>query len=428
MGCYSAVMDEPVVDDKPAPVAKRRGWRWWQAVLLLLLLSLLATIAVHLWAKANPPSRTITSGPFELSVFFPPVEHGRFNLPIPVVDQGYLALEEELDFLALSKQPKLAAVNEGLRLYRREGAALQPSERFRWESPNINSTVQPSFVTADGHALRSLVSEEDAEDSSDSGSTALRERRYGLTQLSQEGGPLPAPVEEYAYTEATFARSGLLRNGKYYFLLRGDTKARAYTLHAVSEDGAAEQIQELGGVHAIGRAWDGDQLTMALLDEQGAVWRLEGSPPRFVHDETLDKLGSAALAANAKSGHFCLARDFGVFGVKGGALALDRNGAQVVLRTIDTQISLPDGSKPGWQRKFQIIKIAKEMDIDPKQRNAATYQLVEQRAIALEGREAAANVVTRGRLVLLDTDLVGVVDPTYQRVNLIRYMGNAAAE
>lgn len=418
-------MDDPADLAPAAFSARRRQLGWWPWIVILLLLWGASTL--WLVVSVGPPSGSLGRGPFELSVLFPSAEHGRFGMPVPVSERGYLALLEELDLLALSRHSAPRQVTESLQLYRLEPNALTAAARFSWESPDINSIMRPRFVTVDGRAFRPLNTDESVNDSSP-GTAALRESRYGLVQLPETGAPLSAPLQEYNYSAQAFSRGGVLRGGSYFFLLRDAAVSTTYTLHALAAGGPVELLQQLNGVQAIGHTWHGDELTLALLDAQGALWRLEGSPPRFVVDESLRKLGSAALAAHAGPSHFCLASDFGVFAARDGILAVDRDGAQVMLKPVDVATSLPDGRKPGLQRKLRIVKVAKEAGIDPKVRNAAAYQVVEERAIALEGREAAADLVARGRLVLLDTDLIGVVDHAYQRVNLIHYRGSGGPE
>src|SRR5690606_8292535 len=95
--------------------------------------------------------------------------------------------------------------------------------------------------------------------------------------------------------------------------------------YSVDIDGNQHLIRCFSNMVTGGYAWDGSELILAALLDDGTVWRYTDVAKDFVHDESLDALGEAAIASNEQILNIALARNFAVFSVfKGGAICIDR--------------------------------------------------------------------------------------------------------
>lgn len=356
------------------------------------------------------------------------MDHGqRFSKPVPVESSGYMALEIEPDFLALAKAPG-SNPPSALQLYHLTPDGMQSLQGFTWQTASARLTDHVLLLTVGGHALLSLPvnavagsTPDDEPSGSAGGGAQLRERNLAVVKLPQSGGAVPAPLWEYRFSSPAYARgTGVLRGPYYYFLLRDPAGTDGLTLQRVAPDSAPETVQRIAAVDAVGTAWHGERLTLALLDKAGAIWRLAGDEPRFTHETSLDKLGGA-MQARRRRGGFVLAGSFALFEAGEGVVALDHAGQELVIERRDAATQMPDGGTTAFHRRLNIIRTAKELGIDPRTAGGGHYQLVEEHAIAAEARMAPTGVCADAALVLLDHDTAAVVDWLYQRVLLVSH-------
>lgn len=375
------------------PIRRRRQW-FWLPLLLVLAITGWVMAGSYLTQRSPAPVR---SGPFELSVWFPP--EGCVTVLQPAsVQPGYLALFVAADSASPAHQ---------LDIFRLGGAepVLDSSIALSMSNPLPIRQLWP-----DGRALRQQRSS----------AAHSRQLRYDLLNLHDD----PAGTQVLAQFDIPHGMdtgpAALRGDALFYFeRLKPPGGAGQTTGMQVWSQAAGQSPQELAlftDIHSHGWAWADGELTLAALLNDGRVQVLSGEPPRFRDKPELAVMGQAALSAGHLHRSFYLAQDFGMFETVSGKLCIAQGGQQLQLTERDPIDENPQGKPRGLV--WELRQEAYLRGLLPES-YVSLDKLLE--FTAREGRTAPADVYSRHETVsLADENTIVIGDRDYHRLNIIR--------
>jgi hypothetical protein len=342
-------------------------------------------------------------GPFELSVWFPPDSSQTILQPLSGAS-GCLGLYDETHSLSRQRLRLFSEVQDG---------GFKEERVIDWttQDPWSVRTIWP-----DGQVLCWY-----SKDGSGTGKT-YRYDVFDQASLQRHSGPTLA----FRYHSDSDRGLAVIRNNKLYILETNLSYPDApdklpvdlgTEILAVDPNHVAPVVEAVPHVSRRGYAWDGTDLTLAVLKSDGSIWVLRGEPPVLQEDQSLAKLGATAISLPVDKSTFYLAKDFCLFKVNGSFECIDRMGAQLALSDEHVQVYDSTGKPVGPVEA--LIGLGFQHGSKSVQNKLAAYW---ETRVRHRGRTTDPAVYSHySQATLISANTIILADKDFHRLNIIRH-------